>query len=63
MVRAYAVILACTCHDRAASKAALATIHPSRADDTARMSTRRKRPNTYQLLLALTTQDAPDDAF
>jgi hypothetical protein len=57
VVRDHAIILACAQGASEALCAALATIQRV-LKTTARMNTRRKKPNTYQLLLALTTQEA-----
>lgn len=59
VVRDHAVVLACVCRDAARLSEALEVIQGI-LKSTARMNTRHTKPNTYQLLLALTTQ--PEEA-
>jgi len=59
VVRAHAIALACAQGALEPLMAALPTIQPV-LTTTARMNTRHKEPNTYQLLLALTTLEAAD---
>jgi len=59
VVRDHAVVLACVCRDAVRLSEALEVVQCV-LKSTARMNTRHTKPNTYQLLLALTTQ--PEEA-
>jgi hypothetical protein len=56
VVREHALLLAYACGDLRAMQEVVATIERV-LQRAARMNPRRKRPNTYQLLLALTTEE------